>query len=367
MIFFRNLLLALLLGVSIPSLAAPLLPGYQASPEATSVSGLSSGGYMASQFHVAYSADLIGAGIVAAGPYYCAGSGAPEGAAASAVHPYLSVASTTCMNPCQWAFWPFVSWCEAFYLPDGAELADKAEAFATADLIDPLSSLVDDRIYLFSGGLDTTVVTGVVDQAKAFYVAAGVPEQAIQYDTMPEADHAFISDNSDSDCDRHAPPFINNCDGYDQARQLLSHIYGGLNDNASALTGTMVAFDQSEFVPARQLAISGLADTAFVYVPEDCQNEACRIHIAFHGCRQSAAEFATNKVFFREQAGYNEVADSNQIIVLYPQIRSGAVQTYSPFNPKGCWDFWGYTGSDFYHQQSIQMSAVRAMIERLQK
>ena len=36
------------------------------------VSGMSSGGYMATQFHVAHSDWVKGAGILAAGPYYCA-------------------------------------------------------------------------------------------------------------------------------------------------------------------------------------------------------------------------------------------------------------------------------------------------------
>ncbi|WP_235580933.1 hypothetical protein [Pseudorhodoferax sp. Leaf265] len=36
--------------------------------------------------------------------------------------------------------------------------------------------------------------------------------------------------------------------------------------------------------------------------------------------------------------GFNRWADTNRLIVLYPQVaRSGA----SPFNPKGCWDWWG--------------------------
>ena len=36
------------------------------------VSGVSSGGYMANQFHIAYSSLVGGAGIFAGGPYYCA-------------------------------------------------------------------------------------------------------------------------------------------------------------------------------------------------------------------------------------------------------------------------------------------------------
>jgi hypothetical protein len=40
----------------------------------TSVSGLSSGAYMAGQFHVAHSSIVKGAGLVASGPYACAES-----------------------------------------------------------------------------------------------------------------------------------------------------------------------------------------------------------------------------------------------------------------------------------------------------
>jgi hypothetical protein len=52
--------------------APATLPAYDVGPAETSVSGLSSGGYMAVQFDVAHSATLRGAGIVAGGPYYCA-------------------------------------------------------------------------------------------------------------------------------------------------------------------------------------------------------------------------------------------------------------------------------------------------------
>ncbi|OMH29192.1 hypothetical protein BGP75_20265 [Motiliproteus sp. MSK22-1] len=362
---FQAGLLVLALCVSAPVFAASLLPGYGADPEQTSVSGISSGGYMASQFHVAYSTELTGVGIVAGGPYFCAGSDSTAGADLNPFQPYVVTATTTCMNPCKWAFWPFVGWCESIMLPDGEALAARAQAFAADGLIDDFSGLVNDRVYLFSGGLDETVVTGVVNQAKGFYLAAGVPDSAIRFDLHPGAQHAFISDNINRGCDVHGAPFINNCDGYDQAREILQHIYGNLKDNADVLTGTMLAFDQSEFVPESQFSISSLAETAYAYVPNDCETKSCRVHVAFHGCRQSAAEFDTNKVFFRDLSGYNEVADTNQIIVLYPQIRSRDELNVSPYNPKGCWDFWGYTGSGFYKKESIQMTAVSSMIKRL--
>jgi len=48
------------------------LPALGADPGRVSVSGLSSGGFMAVQYDVAFSASTIGAGIVAGGPYNCA-------------------------------------------------------------------------------------------------------------------------------------------------------------------------------------------------------------------------------------------------------------------------------------------------------
>ena len=41
--------------------------------------------------------------------------------------------------------------------------------------------------------------------------------------------------------------------------------------------------------------------------------------------------------------GYNEVADLNDIIILYPQ----AIKSLLHGNPNGCWDWWGYTGLTF--------------------
>ncbi len=41
--------------------------------------------------------------------------------------------------------------------------------------------------------------------------------------------------------------------------------------------------------------------------------------------------------------GINEIAEANNMIVLYPQIKKSIVD---PVNPNGCFDWWGY--STFY-------------------
>jgi hypothetical protein len=48
------------------------LPALNAAIEETSISGISSGGYMAVQFGTAWSSIVKGVGVVAGGPFYCA-------------------------------------------------------------------------------------------------------------------------------------------------------------------------------------------------------------------------------------------------------------------------------------------------------
>ena len=52
---------------------------------------------------------------------------------------------------------------------------------------------------------------------------------------------------------------------------------------------------------------------------------------------------------YLRHGGYNEVADLNDIIILYPQ----AVKAEIPVNPDGCWDWWGYTGITYGNKKSV--------------
>lgn len=130
------------IGAGVASAAVPL-PQLNIDKTQTTVSGLSSGGYMAVQMHVAYSNTFKkGAGIVAGGPYYCA-----EGSVISA--------TGRCM----------VS-------PSGipiSTLVNTTNSWASQGLIDPVVNLQDSRVYLFSGTLDSTVKPGVMDALKTYY------------------------------------------------------------------------------------------------------------------------------------------------------------------------------------------------------
>ncbi len=91
-----------------------------------------------------------------------------------------------------------------------------------------------------------------------------------------------------------------------------------------------------------------LADRGYVYVPPQCREQSCGLHVAFHGCEMQAERIGTR---FVDAAGYNRWADSAGVVVLYPQARSSLM----PLNPKACWDWWGYTGRDYDTRDGAQM------------
>jgi hypothetical protein len=57
-----------------------------------------------------------------------------------------------------------------------------------------------------------------------------------------------------------------------------------------------------------------------------------------------------------------EVAELNNIIVIFPQILASLI---SPTNPEGCWDWWGYTSMDYATKTGLQMAGIKKMTETL--
>ncbi|GGO81360.1 depolymerase [Marinobacterium nitratireducens] len=337
-------LLVLILAVMPPAEAARL-PGFGADISKTSVSGLSSGAFMTSQIYVAFSDIMVGAGIVAGGPYLCAKSWAGNS--------LLTNATTACMNPLT----PSVG-------PNTPHLVALTRDLASSGAIDPIENLADDHLYIFSGKSDTTVTTAVVDQTAAYYEALGVPASSIRYDTSVNAGHAIITDeNDDTDCSKTKEPYVNDC-GFEQSNIILNQIYGSLNPPADTLSSEIMAFDQSEFIDA---ANTSMSDTAYAYVPAVCKtHRSCPVHVVLHGCEQGAAVIDPSNKYYA-QTGYNQMAEANDIIMLYPQVQPSNA---APVNPKGCWDFWGYSSPqsadpDYFTQNAPQLRAIRSMIDRL--
>lgn len=337
-------LIASLALIGTAALAAPPLPRLAATADDLTVSGLSSGAYMAVQYEVAHASSVKGAGIVAGGPYGCA-----EGK--------INRALANCMAPTRDA-----------PPPSPARQKQVIEEAARAGQIDAPGHLAKHRVWLFTGGQDHTIDTSVVQSLHDFY-ATLLPGTAIRELRLPDAGHALpsIADAHANACPSSQPPFINRCRELDAAGEMLAHLLGPLQPRASAADGEMLAFDQKPYVAGKPIDAS-MADEAYVFVPNSCRAGGCRIHVAFHGCLQSASEIGRR---FVDGAGYNAWAASNRLIVLYPQTvaRNGLALGSWKFimNPKGCWDWWGYTGDNYATRNAVQIKAVQRMVEELQR
>lgn len=348
----KGLLLSLTMTAGSASAATPAqLPALGVVKDDVTVSGLSSGAFMAVQYHVAHSGQVSGAGILAGGPYECATDG------------FWLLYPKQCMQPDS-----------GHPLPTVEKSIKHVQDDAAAGLIDSSQGLVDDRVWLFSGGNDKIVKGVVMDQLQAFYKTW---TNNIEYKKVDTAGHAMISaDDTDAKpCDVTEAPYINHCaeaDGtaIDAPGLLLSYLLAGeeIKPKAQAGSGELIKFDQYEFNKAA--GAFGLDDAGYVFIPTGCREGGCRLHIVFHGCKQSADYIDTT---FVKDAGYNRWAESNKIVVLYPQAASRvplAFAAYFPFvevivNPLSCWDWWGYEDDNYATREGRQIKAVNLMASRL--
>lgn len=311
------------------------LRGYNVDPGSITVSGISSGGAMAVQAHVAYSGTFRGAAIFAGAPYNCA-----EGSLANAL--------TRCMNAVTSAEIPV------------ATLVSTTLARAKAGTIDDPANLRDDKVYLFSGTLDAVVRQPGMDAARDYYRYFVDPANIV-YDNQTPAGHAWISPLGPNPCAATQSPFVNDC-GKDPEETFLTMFYGGLKPKAAgALSGQFLAVDQTEFVDDRNPAAHSLDANGWLYVPASCsRGERCRVHVAFHGCNQSFSKVGDQ--FFR-RTNLNEWADTNRILVLYPQAAANLDPNH--LNNQGCWDWWGYDSAAYAEKAGTQLLMTKRMVDRI--
>src|SRR5215472_2396825 len=349
-------LVALVSGIAATPLSAEslVLTSYNASIEESSISGISSGAFMAVQFGTAWSSVIKGVGVVAGGPFWCAKADAYD-------------FMTGYTGPLSRAIGPCMKGTASDL--DISDFISKTDAKAASGEIDPLSNLRGQRIYLFHGYNDAIIDKSVTDATADFYrhYLGETKRSNLYYQTAIGAGHSLVvtqemQANSLNPCTANDSPYIDQC-GYDQAGIILQHIYGVLNPpNRNQLKGTLKRFDQSVYTKPDAPDALSLGHTGYVFVPEDCERgEHCRVHIALHGCKQDVDEIGQT---FVESAGYNAWADTNRLIVLYPQTRSS---DFIPYNPRACWDWWSYVDhTDSYVTKSgAQIRSIKTMLDAL--
>ena len=314
--------------------AAPAepLPALAIDADRVAVAGVSSGAYMATQFHFIQSSRLRGAALVAGGPYGCAG-GSLE----------------TALGPCMTAT-PAV--------PHADALVVRVRERAAAGDIDPLAGLAGDAVHVLHGKADSIVSADVSAASGALYQhlsdeAGGI---AVSFDTDRDFPHLLPTLDQGVDCQLGGEPWLGRC-GFDAAGDLMARLFGEPAAAAGEPTGELRRFDQTAYVA--EGADPLLADEGYLYLPKACaEGGRCGLLVAFHGCQQHAGNIG--EAFVRD-AGFNRWADVHQVAVLYPQTRS----SYLPLNPKACWDWWGYTGADYDTRRGAQPRWLAAAMSAL--
>jgi hypothetical protein len=287
-----------------------------------SVAGLGSGASFAHQLHTAFGTTVQAAGLVAPSPYFCSMGSYAREVSACRVNSYLF--------SLQSSIFQFTSQ-------------------GTDGNVDPSTSLSNDRAYIISGTGDTFTSQETVKNTEAFYRTFIHNNYKIYTNYSIPAGHAWITDSYGGPCWSSGPPFIVNC-GFDLAGDMLKHLTALQFPRTAQISAHLHSFDQSKYGDVWQ---AGMSSRGFVYLPGFCvNNTGCKVVTVFHGCHQNYDH--VGDVFVKE-TGFNEWAESNDFIIIYPQT----IATQE--NPAGCWDTWGYTGPNFSVQSGLQMKLVHGI------
>ena len=414
------------------------LPKLRIDLAETTVSGISSGAYMAVQMGVVKSRLVRGVAATAGGPYMCATNG-DVGSSTAAVSRCMQ--GDPMMPPAATDRLVDASDGTFTYSFQGKAQRD-VERMARGQRIDPLGGIGRQAIWVFHGYNDGIVKLPVSQALVGWYtgrhpngrsasgMTARLPASQVFHKDDLNAGHAQISTactgSQCNPCDVQGGAFINSCPlpaqaPYDAAGSALQMFYGRLTRTGTdSLGGRFLSFGQQPYLklidgktPVKASDEIAMGEEGYLYVPKACEDGSttCRLHIAFHGCMQSATDMGRvtgRRDYFARNAGVNEWADQNRIVVLYPQAMptnavsgtalSAAVNPMSaprdalgslgqamasydmsrPFNPMGCWDWWGYNDDvparalsgqwpvgSFASSQGVQIAAVWRMAEQL--
>ncbi|KAG2392922.1 hypothetical protein C9374_009499 [Naegleria lovaniensis] len=306
------------------------LPRLNIAKQSFGVSGLSAGAFMAVQFQVAFSKSIVGAGVVAGGPFFCSMGN-------------VLIALNQCMR-----------------IPELIDLAlmnDIIQGMSMENLIDDTSNLRNHRMYLFSGLEDAMVVQGVMRKLQTQLTQYFNMSRIVSDWNVP-AEHAMITNDYGNACNFLGEPWINNC-GMDVAGKILSVVMGApiSKNGTTPIDDNLYTFSQSGNYSAMSFD-----DKGYVYIPTACQGgrAQCAAHLVFHGCNQGARYIGETFVL---HSGYLKHAEANNIVVIFPQVKK---EGFIEPNPQGCFDWWGYSGIETFATKSgVQMRAIANMMNDL--
>lgn len=293
---------------------------------------------------MAHSSYVQGVGIVAGGPYACVKK-----------HPLI----INCLG------------IVPLFTINNELLIEEAHRQSSEGAIDPIINVANQKVFIYSGQQDTTITNNVVRKTVDFYNTVGDLNK-VQF-VERRGEHNFPTDfdaQGNGNCAIPFYPFVANC-GYDGAGNLLRHVLGTQlnNRNDGDPTGILVKFSQSELHP--NPSSIGLGEHGFLYIPDDCLNldVQCKLHVVFHGCQQSVTYLFHRNMQFIRNSGYIRMADTNRIILAFPQTVSRLIRPSFPYVHPGsllaCWDFFGIYGNDYSTKYGAQIHAIQNLVNKI--
>ena len=207
-----------------------LLVAITSAHASMTVSGLSSGGYFAHQFHVAFSSQVSGAGILAGGPFWCAKGNVND-------------ALNRCMDTAGGA-------------PRVDDSLNEATRREREGRIDSLKNLATSRVFLVSGTADRTVLPVMSQRLRESYKAWGVTDKHLTVIDRLPVGHAFPTMDYGNPCeDPSNPPYISNC-GRDIAGEMLTALISGVKDRTEPNEERIFEFPQAQGVDPSGISLA---------------------------------------------------------------------------------------------------------------
>lgn len=177
-----------------------------------------------------------------------------------------------------------------------------------------------------------------------YYLAMGMDPSSILKKTDLDATHCVMNDHDGvsgqvTRCGvTNSHTYIENCDyhryvlddqvcstlltsHFNSVHDMLDHLLGGglsLPTTPGTMLGTLTKFNQSPFFNNNPEG-SSMADSGFLYVPPSCSDGTiqCRLHVHFHGCSMYQDNILNDFIL---DSGFIEMADDNNIVLIFPQV-----------------------------------------------
>jgi poly(3-hydroxybutyrate) depolymerase len=176
--------------------AAASLPTLNIDKNNIGVAGISAGGAMAQQFHVAQSATIKHMASIAGPPYWCAQDSISNALSSCEYNPFM-ISTSTLVNAAK-------------------------NAFSQKTIDDPVN-MNSSRVWMFSGKSDTVVFSGVVEKGIEFYKTFISNAEQVEYVNNIAAQHSWVTGPPfayGNSCSYQGSPYVNNCN-YDASGEFL--------------------------------------------------------------------------------------------------------------------------------------------------